>query len=580
MSQIRNGGWQVVGTGVILILASWMVDSFLDAIVFGEGDLLQQLLRPEAQELTYRIQTTFFLLVFMTCAWRKAKFQQRINSTLEDTVTSLAMEKARTEAVLASMPDAVTVQSPDLKILYQNPAVKELKGDHVGQYCYAAYHQRDSVCPDCVVCESFADGLPHREEKTFTLGGKTRFVEIVAAPLKDATGQVIAGIECVRDVTARKTDENRLKQQLAAIEASMEGIALLNADGEYFYLNKAHASVYGYPSQTELIGKSWKVLYTDEERQRLEPLVFGSFERQRGWRGEATGLKKDGTLFPQEISLTLLEDGGIICVVRDTTERKKAEEEIGKLNESLRQQTLDLQRTNRELEAFSYSLSHDLRTPLTSIYAAGQALADIYREQLDETGQSLLQAIHSGCENMEEFIEAMLVLFQVTRTELSCAEVDLSSLADEIMAELRVYAPERSVRWRLTGEMMAWCDPHLARILLQNLLGNAWKYTSKNRDTCIEFGHEVDDQGVEFFVRDNGIGFNMSDAERIFKPFQRLHRSGDFPGTGVGLATVQRIIDRHGGMIRAEGEASKGACFFFTLPAQHLKAQRNDPSAP
>lgn len=566
-SQNRNGGWQVVATGIILILASWLVDSFLDGVVFGEGDLLQQLLRPEAQELTYRLQTTFFLLVFMTCAWRKAKFQQRANATLEETVASVAMEKARTEAVLTCMPDAVSVQDTELRILYQNPAHNAIKGSHIGQYCYTAYHQRDSVCPDCMVCESFADGLPHRREKSFEMDGKTHFVEIISAPIKDATGQVMAGIECVRDITARKTDENRLKQQLAAIEASMDGIALLNADGEYFYLNKAHASIYGYSSGTELIGKTWKVLYTEDERRRLEPLVFESFERERGWRGEATGLKKDGTLFPQEISLTLLEDGGIICVVRDTTERKKSEQEIGKLNDSLRQQTLDLQRTNRELEAFSYSLSHDLRTPLTSIYAAGQALADIYREQLDETGQSLLQAIHSGCENMEEFIEAMLVLFQVTRTELRCTEVDLSALADEILAELNVCTPERSVQWSLTCDMVAWCDSHLARILLQNLIGNAWKYTSKNEHTSIEFGHRTRDGVVEFFVRDNGIGFNMSNAEDIFKPFHRLDRSGNFPGTGVGLATVQRIIDRHGGRIRAEGETGKGACFFFTLPA-------------
>ncbi|MBU5614749.1 PAS domain S-box protein [Geomonas azotofigens] len=569
-SRLRNGRWYSVATASILIVGSWITDSFLDAVLFSEGTFLQQLLRPHPQELTYRLQTVIFLLVFMTCAWRKSSREEQATAALEDTVAKLAFEKARTEAILASVPEAVTVQSPDFRILYQNPTARAFKGEHLGQYCYTAYHGRDSICTDCVVRECLADGQRHQRESTHVFDGETRHIETVAAPLVDATGTVIAAIELVRDVTERKNRENILKKQSAAIEASMDGIALLDADGKYLYLNRAHATIYGYPSQRELIGCTWKTLYHDEERQRLEPLIYAEFEKGHGWRGEATGVKKDGSQFPQEISLSLLEDGGIICVVRDITERKESEQAIRTLNASLRQQTLELQATNRELEAFSYSLSHDLRTPLTSVSAAGQALADLYRDQLDETGQYLLNAIYTGCENMEEFIEAMLVLFRVTRSELSCEEVDLSALADDIMAELRMYDVERSLKWQCAPNLTAWCDPHLARLLLQNLLGNAWKYTSRNEHTCIEFGQKVRDGVTEFSVCDNGIGFEMSDADKIFKPFQRLQRSSDFPGTGVGLATVFRIVDRHGGEVRAEGEAGKGACFYFTLQgAQH-----------
>ncbi|MBU5636262.1 PAS domain S-box protein [Geomonas sp. Red69] len=568
LSRLRKGRWFSIGTGSILILASWLTDSFLDAVVFSEGSFVQQLLHPEAQELTYRLQTILFLLIFMTCAWRKSRSEQEATSALEDTVAKLALEKSRTEAILASVPDAVTVQDRDFRILYQNPPARQFKGEHLGQPCYSAYHDRDTVCPGCVVNECFLDGLPHRQESTHVIDGQTRHIETAAAPLMDATGAVTAAIELVRDVTERKTKEIMQKQHSAAIEASIDGIALLNPDGEYLYLNKAHAAIYGYPSQQELIGRTWKKLYTDEERQRLEPLIYGAFQKGDGWRGQATGLKKDGSLFPQEISLSRLEDGGIICVVRDTSERQESEEAIRKLNGSLRQQTLELQATNRELEAFSYSLSHDLRTPLTTVYGAGQALADIYRDQLDETGQCLLNAIHTGCENMEEFIEAMLVLFRVTRTELSCEEVDLGRMADDIIAELRSYDVERSLKWQNAAGMTAWCDPHLARVLLQNLLGNAWKYTSRNEHTCIEFGQRMRDGVREFFVRDNGIGFEMSEADKIFKPFQRLRPSSDYPGTGVGLATVFRIVDRHGGEVRAEGEVGKGACFYFTLPGQ------------
>ncbi|MBJ6802691.1 PAS domain S-box protein [Geomonas propionica] len=570
LSRLRKDRSYSIATGTVLILASWLTDSFLDAVLFSEGPFLQQLLHPQAQELTYRLQTILFLLVFMACACRKSQKVQEATAALEDTVAKLALEKGRTEAILASVPDAVTVQDRDFRILYQNPPARQFKGERVGQHCYSAYHDREDVCPGCVVNECFHDGLLHRQEVTHVIDGQTRHIETSAAPLVDATGAVTAAIELVRDVTERKNRENMLKKQFAAIEASMDGIALLTPTGDYLYLNKAHAEIYGYPSQQELFSQTWKKLYTNEERQRLEPLISAAFEQGHGWRGEASGLKKDGSLFPQEISLSRLEDGGIICVVRDISERRQSEEAIRKLNGSLRQQTLELQATNRELEAFSYSLSHDLRTPLTTVYTAGQALAEMYRDLLDETGLSLVNAINTGCENMEQFIEAMLVLFRVTRTELACEEVDLGRMADDIIAELRMYDLERSLDWRNEAGMTAWCDPHLARVLLQNLLGNAWKYTSRNEHTCIEFGQGLRDGMHEFFVRDNGIGFKMSDAEKIFKPFQRCHLSSDFPGTGVGLATVFRIVDRHGGEVRAEGEPGKGACFYFTLQApQH-----------
>ncbi|MBJ6749423.1 sensor histidine kinase [Geomonas anaerohicana] len=572
LSRLKKDRRYSLITGSALILASWLTDSFLDAAFFSEGTFLQQLLRPQAQELTYRLQTIFFLLVFMACACRKSTKVQEATSALEDSLAKLALEKSRTEAILASVPDAVTVQDRDFRILYQNPQARQFKGERVGQHCYSAYHDRDDVCPGCVVNDCFEDGQPHRHEVTHVIDGQTRHIESAAAPLVDATGAVTAAIELVRDVTERKNRENMLKKQFAAIEASMDGIALLTPAGDYLHLNKAHAEIYGYPSQQELLGQNWKKLYTDEERQRLEPLVFAAFGQGHGWRGEATGLKKDGTLFPQEISLSLLEDGGIICVVRDISERRASEQEIRTLNASLRQQTLDLQANNRELEAFSYSLSHDLRTPLTTVYAAGQALADMYRDLLDETGHCLVDAIHTGCENMEQFIEAMLVLFRVTRTELSCEEVDLGRVADDIIAELRMYDLQRSLDWRNQAGMTAWCDPHLARVLLQNLLGNAWKYTSRNEHTMIEFGQRLCDGKYEFFVRDNGIGFETTDAEQIFKPFRRLRPSSDFPGTGVGLATVFRIVDRHGGAVRAEGEPGKGASFYFTLqgPQHHI----------
>jgi PAS domain S-box-containing protein len=563
----RYSCWNLLGIGAGLMLAFWVMDSFLDGVLFGEGGFARQLLHPETQELAYRGQTVCFLIFLIWYIRRQALAQDRLTLSLEAALADLATEKNRSEAILAAMPDAVSVQDTGLKIIYQNPAHKELMGDHGGEFCYAAYQHRTSVCPGCHLISSFSDGLLHRREVTYITGQGERHGEIYSVPLKNAGGVVIAGIESVRDITDRKIVENRLHQQLAAIEASMDGIAVLNAAGEYLYLNQAHAAVYGYLAPDELLGKGWQVLYTPEERQRLEPLIYAAFDREGGWRGEATGLKKDGTTFPQEISLTLLKDGGIICVVRDISRRKKAEVEIRTLNDSLEQQALELRATNQELEAFSYSLSHDLRSPLTTIFTAAQALDEMYRATLDGTGTSLLQAIRSGCENMEELIEAMLVLFRVTRDELSRTEVDLSGLANEIMADLQLRHLDTPATWRLEPGLTALADPHLARILLENLLGNAVKYSARSSNPTIEFGQRTGAGGVEFYLRDNGVGFDMKDAEKIFLPFRRLHVSSGFPGTGIGLATVKRIIDRHGGRIRAEGAVGKGATFFFSLPA-------------
>jgi PAS domain S-box-containing protein len=571
------GRWSLAGTGLVLIALFWTADAFLDGVFFAEGGFVQQLLRPEPRELVYRLQTIAFLVFFIAYARRRTLTQERLAVSLEETRARLTEEKNRSEAILSAIPDAVSVQDTELRILYQNPAHKKMMGDHVGKFCYAAYQHRATVCDGCHLVASFRDGLLHHRETSSANGHGGRLVEIFCVPLRDVEGRIIAGIESVRDITGRKIAENRLRQQLAAIEASMDGIAILDASGEYLYLNRAHATVYGYPTPDELLGKSWHVLYTPEERQRLEPLINAGFELDRGWRGEATGLRKDGSLYPQEISLSLLEDGGIICVVRDITERKLLEDEARALNESLARHSLELQATNRELEAFGYSLSHDLRSPLTVTFTAAQVLDDMYWERLDETGRELLRTVRSGCENMEELIEAMLMLFRVTRSELSDEEVDLSSLAGEIMAEIQLQHPAREVSWRLTAGMTARLDPHLARILLENLLGNAWKYSARRDLSIIEFGHRSEGGKTEFFVRDNGIGFDMATAEKMFQPFQRLHCDDDFPGHGIGLATVKRIIDRHGGRIDAEGEVGQGATFFFSLSA--ASGQATSPPA-
>ncbi len=233
----------------------------------------------------------------------------------------------------------------------------------------------------------------------------------------------------------------------------------------------------------------------------------------------------------------------------------------------LRAQLLrDLEHKNRELESFSYSVSHDLRAPLRSIDGFSQILLDDYGSLLDENGQDHLRRICAAAQRMGNLIDALLGLSRVTRAELRREPVDLSVLAVSIAAQLRATQPERSVDFVIPGRLLAMGDPHLLRALLENLMGNAWKFTSGKSPALIELAESRKGDASVYIVRDNGAGFDMTYAEKLFAPFQRLHSSTEFAGTGIGLATVKRIVDRHGGLVWAEGIVDHGASVHFTLP--------------
>ena len=235
---------------------------------------------------------------------------------------------------------------------------------------------------------------------------------------------------------------------------------------------------------------------------------------------------------------------------------------------SLQQRTAQLEQANKELETFSYTVSHDLRTPLHLIYAYNEMLLSDYADILDATGQECLQRIHSAAQRMSDMIEGLLNLSRATHSELQRTTVDLSAMAKAIAVDLQRTALYRSVEFVIAQGMTASGDEQLLRAALTNLLGNAWKYTNKQTHPRIEFGATLrggQHGELVYFVRDNGAGFDMAKANRLFAPFQRLHSKSEFSGTGIGLATVQRIIQRHGGRVWAEGQVGKGATFYFTL---------------
>ena len=283
--------------------------------------------------------------------------------------------------------------------------------------------------------------------------------------------------------------------------------------------------------------------------------------------------RKNGDVFPVAVSLTVigLEDDEPISHViwQDISDRKLAEEELIKyrqhLEELVEERTNELTVVNKELEAFSFSVSHDLRSPLRSIDGFSQALLDDCSAQLDADGQDYLQRIRAAAQRMGDLIDALLELSRVTRRELRKEPVNLTTIAQEVLKELQHTEPERDVECTIQADMHTQGDKQLLRIALANLLGNAWKYTGKEAHARIEIGSKRESGKTVYFVEDNGAGFDMAYADKLFGAFQRMHRSDEFPGTGVGLATVSRIINKHGGKIWAHSDPVQGSTFFFTL---------------
>jgi len=304
------------------------------------------------------------------------------------------------------------------------------------------------------------------------------------------------------------------------------------------------------------------------EKTRLEDSQRAVLNILEDFATERTGME-DG----QRAMLNILEDFDAEKIKvklanqqlgSEIEERKRAEEEIKRVNR-------EVVTANKELEAFSYSVSHDLRAPLRGIDGFSLALLEDYADKLDADGKDYLRRVRAATQRMGTLIDDLLNLSRVTRTDIKLQRADLTAIVRSIAAELKKNQTKRQVEFRIEEGLEAFADSHLIVIALENLLGNAWKFTSKRESACIEFGKTHCNGTPAYFVRDNGAGFDLAYADRLFGAFQRLHDKNDFPGTGVGLATVQRIIHRHGGRIWAESAVERGATFYFTLSEMRHK---------
>ena len=360
------------------------------------------------------------------------------------------------------------------------------------------------------------------------------------------------------------------------LNGASDAIISLDYKQRILLFNKQAEVLFGYPLE-EVIGKPLNLLMPKRFREAHAVHVkrFATWKTQRrlmSERPDLVGLRKNGEEFPVEIMISKTKVKGVgifTAIIRDITERVRTENQLKEYREHLQvlveERTLQLEAVNIELESFSYSVSHDLRAPLRGIDGFSKVLLEDFADRLGSDGQGYLNRIRAASQRMAKLIDDLLNLSSMTRAELHTEPVDLSQLVRDIADDLQRSEPGRRVSFRIAEGLIVNGDKVLLRVALDNLLGNAWKFTGKRSQAKIEFGVTQREGKSVYFVKDNGDGFNMAYANKLFVAFQRLHRATEFEGTGIGLATVKRIIHRHGGRIWAEGEKGKGATFYFVL---------------
>lgn len=370
-----------------------------------------------------------------------------------------------------------------------------------------------------------------------------------------------------------RIDEERVKF-VATFEQAAVGIAHVSPNGSWLRVNQKLCDIVGY-SHEELLALTFQdITYPDDLQIDLGYVSEMLAHTRTSYKMRKRYIHKNGSVVWIDLSVTLIwKDNNtpdfFISVIVDVGEEVKAKESLQMLNVELEhkvlERTAELKNAYDEMEAFTYSVSHDLRSPLRATDGFSQALLEDYAEILDDTGRDYLSRIRVASQKMGGLIDDLLQLSRQTRAFMTPSTIDLGDIAHQVLSGLSRQSPDRKVDFKMNGNMSAYADANLMQIVLENLLGNAWKYTSLRDYATIEFGSKVENGEKVFYIRDDGAGFDMAYVDKLFKPFQRLHSMQEFPGNGIGLAMVDRIIKRHFGRVWAEGEIDKGATIFFTL---------------
>ncbi len=467
---------------------------------------------------------------------------------------------AAAEDILATMGDSLMLISMDGKIIFANRATSELLGYRVQELVGKPLHSimaGENADSDALWREILErDTISSRKSTYLSKDGSGIPVLLSASVVNDKDGEPSGAVMTAHDMSEHRRMEIYLRKSeekyRTLVDHALVGIGI-HRDGRLIFANKELASMLGYTPE-EIVGMPIAERIHPDERDfvmaRARRRQSGSSEPETY---EVRLLTKDGNVVYTLISNAVMEineQPATMITVADITDTKTRKE---------------LELANKELVAFSYSVSHDLRAPLRSIDGFSQAVLEDYEDRLDAQGKDYLRRVRAASQRMARLIDDLLKLSRVTRAEMNYQQVDLSAMAKAIAGELKETNPERAVEFIIAEGATAPGDAPLLRAALENLLNNAWKYTARHPLAKIEFGVIQQDGQPTYFVRDDGAGFDMAYAGKLFTPFQRLHDVKEFDGVGIGLATVQRIVRRHGGNIWAEGEVEKGAIFYFTL---------------
>lgn len=420
----------------------------------------------------------------------------------------------------------------------------------------------------------------HSDDETLHRAASTEASGYLVKPFTSPELHCAIEIALHKHVADTRLREN--EQWLATTLRSIaEAVIATDAIGRIRLFNPGAETLTGWSHQEALSHTIYEVLSLRDENTGLpvpNPVqeVLESDDSLPVIQGSMLVSRSGETLAVEECAARIVDSfgrvlGGVL-VLRDITERRRQSAEIQKLNQELErrviERTAELEAANRDMEAFSYSVAHDLRAPLRGIDGFSQLLIEHHASQLNEQGMGYLNRVRSATARMGELIDALLSLAKIGRTDMQRVQVDVSELVQSLVPEIVAAQPDHQVDIRVQEGVDAYADPRLLRIALYNLLDNAWKFTRKSRNARVVVGAHSREGLTTYFVRDNGAGFEPLHAGRMFEAFERLHRHKEFSGTGIGLAIVQRVVQRHGGTIWAESQPGEGATFNFTLPRQ------------
>ncbi|MFZ5449460.1 MAG: PAS domain-containing protein [Thermodesulfobacteriota bacterium] len=485
-------------------------------------------------------------------------------------------ERRRLLSLLEELPAYVYLKAPDFSIKFANRFFRERFGDPEDRPCFEVMHGFQDQCENCRPFEVLTTGEPQEREWTHHRGGRSYRTYVY--PFADSDGSPLV-LELGIDITERKQAEEILKEQTRILEAffahTITPLVFLDRDFNFIRVNAAYAQGC-HRDVSEFPGRNHFDFYPHEENRAIFTQVV---QTKTPYQAVAKAFvfpdhPEWGVTYWDWTLVPILDEAGevdfLVFVLNDVTDRKKAEEEIIKLNEELEQRvrlrTAQLEAANRELESFSYSVSHDLRAPLRAIDGFSRLLLKDQVQHLDAEGQRLLNIIRDNTQKMGQLIDDLLAFSRLGRLEMRVADLDMEKQVADIVRELNETLEGRTVHWDLKPLAETWADRALMHQVWINLLGNALKFTRPRDAAVIEVGCQSTAEEDIYYVKDNGVGFDMQYAHKLFGVFQRLHPYEKFEGTGVGLALVQRIIQRHGGRIWAESQVDGGATFYFSLP--------------